>query len=207
MLFYKKWLRCIIVKLLLSYIQFIYWFFTCLDLHMVSFNFNYCSMYVCGCFYKKWSLCMFVKWLVLYIQFIDWYCTCLDLYAVYFPFNYRSKYFSGCLPRSDHYDWLWNSYYLSYSTMIDSFLLQIWMFFYHLIYCSGYGFGYFTKISVRMYVKQSSFYIQVIAWFFTCLDLYAVPFPLNFCSSYVIGYFTTSDYFVWLWNEIKNIKI
>ena len=36
---------CMIVKWLLSSIQFIHWFITCLDLY-VFFNLNYCSMYV-----------------------------------------------------------------------------------------------------------------------------------------------------------------
>ena len=74
----------IIVKWLLSYIQFIDWFFICLDLFIVFFNLNYCSVYVCGCLFKNCLLYLFVKCLFSYITFIDWFSTCLDLYVVLF---------------------------------------------------------------------------------------------------------------------------
>ena len=47
--FYKKWILCMFVKWSLSYIQFIDWFFTCLDLYVISFHLNYCSVYDLGC--------------------------------------------------------------------------------------------------------------------------------------------------------------
>ena len=48
-LFYKKLFLCMMVICLLSYIQFIDWFFTCLDLYVVSFHLNHCSLYVICC--------------------------------------------------------------------------------------------------------------------------------------------------------------
>ena len=92
----------------LSYIQFIGWFFTCLDLYIVCHHLNYftasmflivlqevispyvcemiiiiylndCRLYVVGCFYENWCCCMFEKWLSLYIQFIDKFFTFLEL--------------------------------------------------------------------------------------------------------------------------------
>ena len=50
------------------------------------------------------------------------------------------------------------------------------------------------------------FYIWFIDWFFTCLDLSAGIFLLNYCSWYVIGSFTRSHYFVWLWNDYYFIS-
>ena len=39
-----------IVKWLLSYIQFIDWFFSCLDLYVIYCHLKYCSEYICGYF-------------------------------------------------------------------------------------------------------------------------------------------------------------
>ena len=44
---------CIVVKWLLSYIQSIDWFVTCLDLYAVSLHLNFFSEYVIGLFTKK----------------------------------------------------------------------------------------------------------------------------------------------------------
>ena len=52
-MFYKKWLLCIILKWLLSFIRCIDWFFTCLDLYVVYSYLNSCSEYFIGFFTRS----------------------------------------------------------------------------------------------------------------------------------------------------------
>ena len=52
---------CIFAKGSLSYIQFINWFFTCFNFHVVSFYLIHCSWYIRGCFLRAVLSYMFVK--------------------------------------------------------------------------------------------------------------------------------------------------
>ena len=75
-LFLRKVIALYVCEMIIIYIQFSDWFFTCLALYVVSFYLNYCSKYVCGCFYKNFFslydfemiiiLCPFY-WLILYL--------------------------------------------------------------------------------------------------------------------------------------------
>ena len=69
--FFKKRLLCMNLKWLLSNIHFIDWFFTCSDLFVVSFHFNYCSWYVFMeltflCLWDHYYLISF-HWLIHYL--------------------------------------------------------------------------------------------------------------------------------------------
>ena len=58
-LFYKNGLLCMIVKLLISYIQSIDWIYTSLDLYHISSHLNYYSMYIFTVFTRNnLSVCL-----------------------------------------------------------------------------------------------------------------------------------------------------
>ena len=90
MTFLHKWMLCMFVKWFLSYIQFIDWFFICLDLYVVSFHLKYYSSYVIGCFTRS----NYFEWLFFDFYPISssliWFFTGFKLFVVSFHLNYRS---------------------------------------------------------------------------------------------------------------------
>ena len=128
------------VTRLLSYIQFIDWFFTCLDLYFFSSELKRMVCYLL--FYKKWSLSMFLKCSIFYNYFFDWLIFYL-LSFVYRVFFYSLYFFLYLLATCfclfvkwsitciEFIDWLFPKLNLS----LGSFLLN---------YYSQYVFGCFT---------------------------------------------------------------
>ena len=66
-MFSDKWLHWMVVEYLLSYIQFIDWFFTFSDLYIVSFHLTIYSWYVIGCFTRSF----YFVWLLNYDYLIS----------------------------------------------------------------------------------------------------------------------------------------
>ena len=153
-------------------------------------------------FYEKWLHCLFVKWLISYIQFIDWFSSCLDLYFIHFISITVARMLLAVFTRSDFVVCLWNDYYLTFRLLIDSLLAWIRILFYfYLNYCSRYVIGCFYENRFHcMVFWMIVFYIQFIDWFFTCFDIYFVPFRLNCFSPYVFTSIKRSDFFVFLGN-------
>ena len=106
------------------FIQFIDWFFTCKVLYVISFHFNYCSWFVCGCFYKKWCICLFLTWLLSNTEYIDWLFTCFDLYVIWLHLDRCSMYVNACLTGSSYFVWLRNNYNNPSNSLIGS--LHYW---------------------------------------------------------------------------------
>ena len=135
-----------LVKWLLSYIQFIDWFFKCLDLYAISFYLNFCSWYVCCYFSKKWSLSLIIKWSLSYIQLIDCFFTCFDMYVFFIRILVKRMLLAVLQELVTIYQYKIIIFYIQF---IDWFFtyFDLYVVSYHLNYCSEYDICCFTRSS------------------------------------------------------------
>ena len=144
---YKKLCLCMFVNnplFLSSWLN--VWYFTYLDLYVVSFYLDYCSWFVCGCF----LISVLVVCLKSYYYFIsrwlnDWFLTYMHLYVVTFNLNYCSEHVCGFFTRSDIFVCLKADHFLIWNILIDSFLT----------YFDLHGFPFIWIIVARMFVAVS----------------------------------------------------
>ena len=121
---FTKRILYLFVKWSLSYIHPIDWFFTCLDLYVIFFHLNCCSVYFFSKFRRMFSFyfCKITSSLYLADSWILHLLlsVCCYLYLVIWII-------SGCVllagfTRSDYFVWLWNEFYLIFSLYVDILL-------------------------------------------------------------------------------------
>ena len=122
--------------IIILYIQFIDWFFTCLYLYVFLSIWNIVAgislivlqevitLYDCEIIFILYS----IHWLIFYLL-----RSLFIFFFLHFCIIVRSWYVIGCFTRSDPFVWLWNDYYFISSSLIDCLLALICMLF--LIIC------------------------------------------------------------------------
>ena len=119
-LFNKYWLPCMIVTRFLSHIQFIYWFFTCIDLY-IYFSI---LIFLVSMFVAVWQEVIYFVW-----SWHDYYLissSLIDSLFAYFCILFLAiciilvSMWVAVFTRSDYIQWLWYDYYRISSSVIDS---------------------------------------------------------------------------------------
>ena len=136
---------------------------------------------------------------ILYLVYwvIHYVCTVF----MFFYLNYCREYIIGCFIRNNFFVGLWKVIIFYPVYLLILYLLKsVCFFLFGLLYLVCYWL-FDKKGFLCMNVTWLLYFIQLIEWFYNCLDICSIFLYLINCSWYAIGCFTRSDFFLWLWND------